>query len=107
MEHNKDTYGRLIFITVFLILSIYYMVYHILYSKYNILSYKNYEKLLNQSKDEYQKQIIKNSKIENKIKRLQKDNLDLDLLEEEIKKNIGVSHKNEIVIFEKDLNKEN
>ena len=64
-----------------------------------MMSYTKIQNELANKKIEYQNSLNDISKIQNKIDRLKLDNLDLDLFEEEFKKNTGFVSENEIVIF--------
>lgn len=86
-------------------LFILYLLYHIFSGEYGLYSYLDInneiikkQNKLNQVKYEY------NIKKE-KINRLKIDNLDLDLFEEELKKNTGLVSNNEIMIFINELDK--
>lgn len=91
-----------IFFYIFLII---YFVYHILNGKYGILSYKNANETLLKQNNILNKKKYEIEKKQNKINRLKSDSIDLDLLEEELKKNIGIIDKNEIVLFNDDFKK--
>lgn len=84
---------------------IYYLCYHIFSGSYGIMSYNDIQNELEKKKIEYQDSLNEMSKIQNKIDRLKLDNLDLDLFEEEFKKNTGFVSENEIVIFITEENK--
>ena len=62
----------------------------IVYLLQNIINQKNIDS------KKIEKEI---ASIKNKIERLQGDNLDSDLLDEEIRKNTGYAKKNEIIIY--------
>ena len=76
-----------------------YLCYHIFSGNYGMMSYTKIQNELANKKIEYQNSLNDISKIQNKIDRLKLDNLDLDLFEEEFKKNTGFVSENEIVIF--------
>lgn len=63
------------------------------------MSYATIQNDLVHKKIEYQNALNEIDKIQNKINRLKLNNLDLDLFEEEFKKNTGFVSENEIVIF--------
>jgi cell division protein FtsB len=94
---------RLIFKIVFRLLAIAYCTFHFFNGNYGYISYRNSDKNFLQKKDYYENQVKKNEKTKTKISRLSKNNLDLELLEENIKKNTPIVKKNEIVIFLKDF----
>lgn len=88
------------FLEVFFLLCIIcYIGYHIFNGEYGIMSYTSIKKELFHKQIEYQNSLNETTKIQNKINGLKIDNLDLDLFEEEFKKNTGFISKNEIVIF--------
>lgn len=87
------------------ILCIYYLIFHFSNGRFGFKSLKNSNEILINKKNEYENHLKVNKQKENKINRLQINNLDLDLLEEELKKNKGIVDKNEILILKKDFNK--
>jgi cell division protein FtsB len=83
----------------FLIIFIIYIFYHLYNGNYGLENYLNKEDIVTAKRvriSELEKNI---SNLENKIGNLQSENLDQDLLDEEIRKNIGYAKKNEIVIY--------
>lgn len=87
--------------TVCLCCIVFYLCYHIFSGNYGIMSYAKIQNELIHKKIEYQNALNEIEKIQNKISRLKLANLDLDLFEEEFKKNTGYVSENEIVIFMK------
>ena len=85
--------------TTYLCCIIFYLCYHIFSGKYGMMSYTTIQNDLVHKKIEYQNALNEIDKIQNKINRLKLNNLDLDLFEEEFKKNTGFVSENEIVIF--------
>jgi cell division protein FtsB len=100
---DRDILCGLIFKIVFRLLAIIYCVFHFFNGNYGYISYKNSDKNFSQKKYYYEGQVKKNEKMKTKISRLSRNNLDLELLEEEVKKNTPIVKKNEIVIFFKDF----
>ncbi|MDR2760838.1 MAG: hypothetical protein LBB09_03255 [Rickettsiales bacterium] len=98
MEEGKKIYSLLTGM-VFHLLAIAYCAVHFLNGGYGYISHKNFEKNISQRRNYYNEQLKKNEKKKNKIARLSRKNLDLDLLEEELKKNTPMAGKNEIIIF--------
>lgn len=103
MEDKKESVLQIIFCILFNLFLILYAIYHIINGNYGLLSYKNINNFL-----EKQKLILNKSKIDlkrkqNKIYRLRSNNLDLDLFEEEIKKNVGIIDNKEIIFFTDDI----
>lgn len=105
MESKNDGIIKLLIKSLFMIGMLVYCGHHILYGKYNLDSLRGYNKLLESKKNIVNEKTYDNLKKRNKISRLHSNNLDLDLLEEEIKKNIGVVENNEIVILNDDVKK--
>lgn len=83
-----------------------YFVYHIAFHQYGIFNYKNLYEIYINKKFEFKKLEQEFFRKQNKVKRLQVDNLDLDLFDEEVRKNLGVVGKNEIVIFADEIRAE-
>lgn len=96
---EEESIISLIFCIIFKLSFIGYFIYHIVFHQYGIFNYKNLYEIYGNKKFEFNKLEQEFSRKQNKVKRLQIDNLDLDLFDEEIRKNLGVVGKNEIVIF--------
>jgi cell division protein FtsB len=75
-----------------------YFVYHIFNGKYGIYSYIELKKQLYTKGEELKEINAKNKIMESKIKNLKQNNLDIDLLEEELKRKLNFSFKDEIII---------
>lgn len=88
----------------FIILLITYVSYHLYNGNYGFKNYINKQNIINQKNIDSKKIEKEVNLIQNKINRLQDNNLDSDLLDEEIRKNTSYAKKNEIIIFSKDLN---
>jgi cell division protein FtsB len=82
-----------------------YFAYHTFGGKYGILSHKNVNETLLKQKNRLNTIKYEVEKQKNKIDRLKNSNLDLDLLEEELKKSVGIADKNEIILLTDDLKK--
>lgn len=100
-EINLDF--RLIFKIIFILLMIFYTIYHIYNGNYGFKSYITKQDRLNQKNIELLKAQQEISNMEHRIKNLQSNNLDSDLLDEEIRKNTGYAKKNEIIIYSNSL----
>lgn len=96
---EEESIISLIFCIIFKLGFISYFVYHIAFHQYGIFNYKKLQEAYGNKKFEFKKLEQEFSGKQNKVKRLQVDNLDLDLFDEEVRKNLGVVGKNEIVIF--------
>ncbi len=76
-----------------------YISYHLYNGNYGFRNYMNKQNIINQKNIDSKKIEKEIASIKNKIERLQGDNLDSDLLDEEIRKNTGYAKKNEIIIY--------
>ena len=83
---------------IFLVLSILYFLSYSIYGKRNISSYFTLKKEIEQKKEKLDR--LKQDKIilENKTKLLRPESLDLDMLEEQVKKNLGANYDGEKII---------
>lgn len=81
-----------------LFLLLIYFIYHIFNGKYGIYSYINLKQQLYIKKEQLHKLNNKNEIAKSKIKNLKQDNLDIDLLEEELKNKLNFSFSEEIII---------
>ena len=88
---------------LFILLTILYASYHLYNGNYSIKSYINKQNIINQKNIDSKKIEKEIAEIKNKIERLQDNNLDSDLLDEEIRKNTGYAKKNEIIVYSNDL----
>jgi cell division protein FtsB len=104
MDDVKYLY-KLLVKMAFKTLIISYCVFHFCYGNYGYISYKNSQKDFIHKKNFYDNQLKQNEKKKNKISRLSRTSLDLELLDEEIKKNTSIVKKNEIIIFSDDFKK--
>lgn len=80
-----------------------YLTYHIFGGKYGILSYNDINNTLIEKRNTLKKKQQEVDKEKNKIERLSLENIDMDLLDEKLKENVGIVDSNEIVIFAKDI----
>ena len=80
-----------------------YLLYHIFGGKYGVGSYNDINNNLIEKRNLLNKKQQLVSKEKNKIKRLNIDNIDMDLLDEKLKENVGIVDANEVVIFTKDI----
>lgn len=82
----------------FYLLILYYLSFHILNGRYGIYSYIT---LNNQLKSKNSSLALLNNEHKmkkSKINSLKKNNLDMDLFEQELKEKLNFSHKNELII---------
>ena len=103
-EINKVDFpiGKIISVT-FLVFFIIYILYHLYNGNYGLKSYINKQNIINQKNIDYEKIEKEINSMKNKIEKLQGNNLDSDLLDEEIRKNTGYAKKNEMVLYSDDL----
>lgn len=103
MIAEKESVISIMLKILFYIFLIYYFSFHILNGKYGILSYKNTENILIEKKNTLSKKEDYINRQKNKIERLDSNNIDMDLLDEKLKENVGLVEKNEIVLSTDDL----
>lgn len=103
MEDKKESVLLIIFSILLNLFLILYAVYHIINGKYGLLGYKNINNFLEKQKFVLNKSKTDLKRKQNKIDRLRGNNLDLDLFEEEIKKNVGIIDNKEIIFFTDDI----
>ena len=76
-----------------------YLVYFLIYGQRGLLQYY----YLSKQNQEYSQKLIEfkseNNYLSDRIKRLQPNTLDLDFLDEQVRKKLGLIDKNEIVII--------
>ena len=84
------------FFCLFLLLV--YFIYHIFNGKYGIYSYINLKQQLQEKKTKLYEINNKNKVVKSKINNLKNNNLDVDLLEEELKNKLNFSFDKEIII---------
>ena len=103
-EINKVEFPfRTLLNIMFIISALFYVGYHLYVGNYGFKNYINKQEIINQKYIKSKKIENEISGIQNKINRLQDDNLDSDLLDEEIRKNTSYAKKNEIIIYSKEL----
>ena len=103
LEEKKETILLIILKTGFYLFLVIYLVYHIFNGNYGILSYKDAGEVLIERKNLLNNKEQHISRQKNKIDRLSSDNIDLDLLDEKLRENVGMVKENEIVLFTDDL----
>jgi len=92
------------FIIIFIcfIASVYFITYSI-FGKRGIIDYFQIKNKLEEKSLESDKLFTKIKNKENLVKRMKNESLDLDLLDEEIRRNGGQANKNEIIIFDTNI----
>lgn len=103
MEDKKESVLLIILSILFNLFLSLYAIYHIINGKYGLFGYKNINNFLEKQKFVLNKSKIDLKRKQNKIDRLRGNNLDLDLFEEEIKKNVGIVDDKEIIFFTDDI----
>lgn len=105
-EINKIEFPAIKIIGILFIISfIMYVSYHLYNGNYGFKNYINKQNIINQKNIDSEKIEKEITGIKNKIDKLQGNNLDSDLLDEEIRRNTGYAKKNEIIIYSDDLNR--
>ena len=83
-------------ITFFIFL---YLVYFLVYGQRGLLQYIHLSKQNQEYKETLAQLTSENQYMSNQIKKLQPNTVDLDFLDEQVRKNLGFIDKNEIVII--------
>jgi len=84
-----------------------YFLYHIFAGRYGIISFIDFHNTLSE-KQKIMRNVVKDMELrKSKINKMKGDYVDADLLDEEIRKKFGYAKENEIVIYSKDLEREN
>lgn len=96
---------RKLWMIFFILLIIFYIIYHLYNGNYGLKNYMSKHIIIEQKNLDAQKIEKEISAMSNKIEKLQVNNLDSDLLDEEIRKNTGYAKKNEMVIYSNELAK--
>lgn len=76
-----------------------YLIYFLIYGQRGLLKYFYLSKQSQESKQTLVELKFENKYYADRIKRLQQNTLDLDFLDEQIRKKLGLIDKNEIVII--------
>ncbi len=101
---EKDNFSVKLFISIiFICFLIFYIAYHFYNGRYGFENYINKQDMINSKKLSIQKTEKEILEIKNKIEKLQDENIDTDLIDEEIRKNTGYVKQNEIILYTKDL----
>ncbi|MDR1426003.1 MAG: hypothetical protein LBI70_03370 [Rickettsiales bacterium] len=78
---------------------VFYFVFHVFSGRYGLFSYRNMDTLLLRKKDLIRTMEQEANRKRNKIDGLKREDLDMDLFEEEIRRNVGLIDGDEIVII--------
>jgi cell division protein FtsB len=76
-----------------------YLVYFLIYGQRGLLQYFYLSKQNQEYSEKLAQLTSKNKYMSNRIKKLQPNTLDLDFLDEQVRKKLGLIDKNEIVII--------
>ena len=76
-----------------------YLVYFLIYGQRGLLQYFYLTKQSQEYSQKLAKLTLENDDLSDKIKRLQPNTVDLDFLDEQVRKKLGLIDKNEIVII--------
>ena len=76
-----------------------YLVYFLIYGQRGLLQYFYLTKQSQEYSQKLAKLTLENDDLSNRIKRLQPNTVDLDFLDEQVRKKLGLIDKNEIVII--------
>jgi len=99
LEHNSPKFklGTIIKITAVLII-FGYVIFHIVYGDRGVISLLQYNKKFEKTLSELESAKIERQKLQNKVQLLKTDSIDVDLLEEQAKKNLSITKENEVVV---------
>ncbi len=76
-----------------------YLVYFLIYGQRGLLKYLYLTKQNQEYNQKLNKLTLENDDLNDRIKRLQPNTVDLDFLDEQVRKKLGLIDKNEIVII--------
>jgi len=82
---------------------VFYLSYHFYWGRYGFKSYREKNDTIHQKTISIANLENEIDSLQNKVKNLQSNNLDEDLLDEVIRKNMGYAKSNELVIYSKNL----
>ncbi|MDR2778584.1 MAG: hypothetical protein LBB13_03765 [Rickettsiales bacterium] len=98
IRNGKSILGQIARISFDVFLTL-YLIHHILGGKYGLFAQRNMGVRLLKGENMAKKMESNIKKKRNRVERLKKNNLDLDLFEEEIRKNVGIIGSDEIVVI--------
>lgn len=91
-----------IFINIVFFVVFIFFFFHLISGERGLISYSQTKQELSKSKARLTKVTAERKVLQNKVKNITDEHLDLDLLEEIAKSQLGYTGKNEIVFFNKD-----
>ncbi|MDR3079013.1 MAG: hypothetical protein LBU15_03165 [Rickettsiales bacterium] len=83
-----------------------YLIHHLVSGKYGLLSHRNMGARLLEGRSLLQRMEQEAKRKRNRIEGLARSNLDLDIFEEEARRNVGLIDSNEIVLIYNDQGRE-
>ncbi|MFT6559628.1 MULTISPECIES: FtsB family cell division protein [Sneathiella] len=81
------------------LLTICYFSYHLIEGDRGLFSYLKLQMEIQKAEAEFQITELEKEKLENRVKLLDPENLDLDMLEERAREVLGLAHPDELVIY--------
>lgn len=105
---QKITISKEFFVTIFVCLAVivYFLIYAI-FGNRGIVDYFHLKSDLKAKNLEKDKLFIQIQDKQNLVNSIRDDSLDIDLLDEQVRKNLGYATKNEIVIYNSELSDKN
>lgn len=95
MYFRKQQRKKEIAIISIAVLLVFYFVFHAFSGKKGVFALSSMQKELLSKSKQLEEKRAKRIEIEHRVNLLKSDSLDLDILEEQVKKNLGFSKKNE------------
>ena len=77
-----------------------YIIFHIIYGDRGVISLLQYNKKYQKTLSEFESVKIERQKLQSKVGLLKTDSIDLDMLEEQAKKNLSLTKENEVILNE-------
>ena len=82
-----------------------YVIFHIIYGDRGIISFFQYNKKYKDTLSELDLVKVERQKLQSKVGLMKTDSIDLDMLEEQAKKNLSLTKENELIINDRDEHK--
>ncbi len=104
-KNKKSDNLSIIGLNLIIYLLVIYFIYHSLNGERGIFAYQRLSKELQTKREILNKLSAEKAQLENKVKLISKDKVDLDMLDELARKKLGLAGKNDImIILKKDSN---
>jgi cell division protein FtsB len=77
-----------------------YIIFHIIYGDRGIISFMQYNKKYKQTLSELESIKLERQKLQSKVGLMKTDSIDLDMLEEQAKRNLSLTKDNEVILYQ-------